>query len=91
MSSTRREALHLLAALGVTGAAGSGMHASAQPPATLAGCASELGAPELSPDQLEIARRALRRNLDAFDAVRRLEIDDAVVPAVTFAARPTQR
>lgn len=89
MSPSRREALHLLAALGVTGAAS--VHASPQTPASLAGCVSELGAPELSPDQLEIAGRALRRNLDAFDAVRRLEIDDAVVPAVTFAARAPQR
>ena len=89
MSPSRRDALQLLAALGVSGAAG--VHASPQNPAALTGCASELGAPPLPPDQLEIARRALRRNLDAFDAVRRLEIDDAVVPAVTFAARASQR
>lgn len=91
MTPSRREALHLLAALGVTGAAGTGMHASTQTPAALADCASALGAPPLPPDQLEIARRALRRNLDAFDAVRQLEIDDAVVPAVTFAAGASQR
>lgn len=89
MPSTRREALQRIAALGAGGAAS--LLGDPQLPAPLEPCAPVPGAPPLAPDQLAIAHRALRRNLEAFEAVRRLEIDDAIPPAVTFAARAPQR
>jgi hypothetical protein len=37
--------------------------------------------------RLDVAGRAVRRNLDQLDVVRELELDDAIEPATVFLAR----
>ncbi|MGE0815837.1 MAG: AtzG-like protein [Vicinamibacterales bacterium] len=86
---SRRRLLQALAAAGVTGplaarlAAQSGPRVTAE---TLRQAAALVGH-ELPPDRLAIVERALQRNLDQFQIVRDLVIDDLVEPAPVFLAR----
>ncbi|MEZ5291785.1 MAG: AtzG-like protein [Vicinamibacterales bacterium] len=86
---SRRRLLQALAAAGITGplatqlAAQSGPRVTAE---TLRQAAALVGH-ELPPDRLAIVERALQRNLDQFQIVRDLVIDDLVEPAPVFMAR----
>jgi hypothetical protein len=85
----RRHVLQILAALGVTGTAAAQLAAQAVPvvdSATLQHAASLLGG-AFDPARLEVAGRAVKRNLDQFQVVRELVLDDAVEPATLFLAR----
>lgn len=85
----RRRLLKALAAAGVAGpfavrlAAQSRAHVSID---ALRQAAAILG-DEFSPERLAVIERALQRNLDQFQAVRDLVIDDLVEPAPTFLTR----
>src|SRR5262245_42993365 len=85
----RRELLRLLAAAGVTGPAAIDLVAQARQPISadvLRSAAAVLGQ-EFTDERLKVIETALQRNLDQFQVVRDLEIDDLVEPAPVFAAR----
>lgn len=86
---SRRHVMQILAALGVTGPLAACVAEQAQPgvsPETLRSAAALLGGTFDEP-RLEVASRALDRNLAAFAAVRELEIGDEVEPPTIFLAR----
>jgi hypothetical protein len=86
----RRHMLQILAALGVTGVVAADLAAQAVPavdPATLARAAALLGG-GFDAARLDVAGRAVQRNLDQMLVVRELVLDDAVEPATIFRARP---
>ena len=91
MRPTRRQVVQMLGALGVVqsrvgiAAAPAQFSLSAQ---DLKGSLTIQGR-ELDQSQTEAVRQALQRNLQQFQAVRDLDIADAVPPAVIF--RPWQR
>lgn len=87
---TRRRLLQALAAAGITGPLA--LELVAQSPArisqdTLRRAAAVLGE-EFSPERLTVIEKALQRNLDQFQVVRDLVIDDRVEPAPIFVANP---
>jgi hypothetical protein len=85
----RRHVLQILTALGFGGAVAADLAAQAMPAvnaATLQSAASLL-AGGFDATRLEIAGRAVQRNLDQLQVVRELELDDAVEPATVFRAR----
>ena len=87
---TRRRMLQALAALGITGplalelVAQSRARISAD---TLRRASAILGE-EFSEARLAVVEKALQRNLDQFQIVRDLVIDDRVEPAPLFMAKP---
>ena len=86
---SRRAILQILAALGFTGAAADRLAAAAAPtvsPDTLRGAASLLSG-GFDDDRLRVAQAAVQRNLDQLQAVRDLELPDAVEPAPVFQVR----
>ncbi|MGE0041408.1 MAG: hypothetical protein AB7H88_02775 [Vicinamibacterales bacterium] len=86
---SRRHVMQILAALGITGPLAACVAEQAQPgvsPATLKTAAALLGGTFDEP-RLEVASKALDRNLAAFEVVRELEIDDAIEPPTIFVAR----
>lgn len=91
MKPTRRQVVQMLGALGVaqrpaaTAAAPAQVALSTQ---DLKGCLAIQGR-DLDASQTEAVRQSLQRNLEQFQAVRDLEIDDAVPLAVIF--RPRER
>jgi hypothetical protein len=86
---TRRRMLQALASAGITGplavelVAQSGARITAE---TLRRAAAVLGE-DFSAERIAVIERALQRNLDQFQAVRDLVIDDSVEPAPVFMAR----
>jgi hypothetical protein len=86
---SRRRLLQVLTAVGVAGplalelVAQSRGRTSAE---ALRQAAAMLGE-EFSPDRLAVIEKALQRNLDQFQVVRDLVIDDLVEPAPVFMAR----
>lgn len=86
---TRRRLLQALAAVGITGplaldlAAQSRAHVSID---ALKQASAVLGE-EFTPERLAVIEKALQRNLDQFQAVRDLVIDDLVEPAPVFMAK----
>jgi hypothetical protein len=86
---TRRRLLQVLAALGITGPLALDLVAQArgQISKEILKSASAIRGEEFSDDRLEVIEKALRRNLDQFQAVRDLDIDDRVEPAGLFVAR----
>lgn len=91
MKPTRRQVVQMLGALGVAQTSG----ATAAAPAQLAlsvrdlqGCSAIQGK-VLDESRAEAVRQSLQRNLEQFQAVRNLDIGDAVPPALTF--RPRHR
>ncbi len=85
----RRRLLQLLAAAGVTGPAAIDLIAQARKPISpdiLRGASAVLGE-EFSDERLKVIDTALQRNLDQFQIVRDLEVDDLVEPAPIFTAR----
>lgn len=91
MRPTRRQVVQMLGALGVaqspiaTAAAPAQLALSAR---DLTGCLAIQGR-DLDESQAEAVRQSLQRNLGQFQAVRELDIGDAVPPVVIF--RPRQR
>jgi hypothetical protein len=86
----RRHVLQILTALGFGGGVAAELAAQATPavaPAALQSAAGLL-AGGFDPTRLDVAGRAVRRNLDQLQVVRELELDDAIEPATVFLARP---
>ena len=85
----RRHVLQILTALGFGGAVAADLAAQAAPAvsrATLESAASLL-ADGFDAARLDVAGRAVRRNMDQVQVVRELDLDDAVEPATIFLAR----
>jgi hypothetical protein len=88
---SRRHILHILAALGFTGAAAEALAAGAAPtvsPAALQGAASLLSG-AFDERRLQVAHAAVQRNLDQLQVVRDLALADGLEPAVVFQVRRT--
>jgi len=86
---TRRRLLQALATAGITGPAAVRLLAQARHPISIDTLrnASAVFGESFSDERLAVIDPALRRNLDQFQIVRDLEIDDAVEPAPIFDAR----
>lgn len=85
MEPTRRQVVRMLGALGLNSAATTELMAQAPTPGVDAlKCALAIQGRDLSQEQLDVIRRALQRNLEQFQAVRDLEIDDRIAPLVIF-------
>jgi hypothetical protein len=83
---SRRKLLRALAAAGITGPAAVDLIAQARKPISvdvLRSASAVLGE-DYSDDRLRVIEAALARNLDQFQIVRDLEIDDLVEPAPVF-------
>ena len=88
-SMSRRRLLQLLAAAGITGPAAADILAQGRKSVSvdvLRNASAVLGE-EFSEERLTVIQTALQRNLDQFQIVRDLEIDDLVEPAPIFNAR----
>lgn len=88
-SLSRRRLLQVLAAAGITGPAAVDLLSQARrsiSPDTLRQASAILGE-SFSDERLAVIDTALRRNLDQFQIVRDLEIDDLVEPAPVFDPR----
>ena len=86
---SRRHMLQILGALGFTGALAESLAAQAVPvvsASAISGAASLLAGTFDEP-RLAVARTALQRNLEQFQAVRDLELPDSLEPPVIFQAR----
>lgn len=85
---SRRRALALLAALGVSAPVALEVFAQARHLVTLEGLrdAARLLDQDYPDERLSVIATALQRNLDQFQIVRDLAIDDLVEPATTFKA-----
>lgn len=81
--------LQLLAALGITGPAAVEIAAQAKKQITpeMLKTANALIDQDFSDERLKVITTALQRNLDQFQIVRDLEIDDMVEPAPIFMAK----
>jgi hypothetical protein len=86
---SRRQLLQVLAAAGITGPAAVDLLAQARRPISLDTIrdASSILGETFSDERLAVIDRALRRNLDQFQIVRDLDIDDLVEPAPMFDPR----
>lgn len=85
----RRHVLQILTALGFSGAAAADLAAQAAPAVSalvLQHAAALLGG-QFDAARLDVAGRAVQRNLDQLQVVRDLELDDAVEPPTIFLAR----
>jgi hypothetical protein len=86
---SRRRLLRVLAAAGITGPAAINLIAQARKPIStdvLRNASAVLGE-DFTDERLKVIETALQRNLDQFQIVRDLEIDDAIEPALMFNAR----
>jgi hypothetical protein len=88
---SRRRALQVLAAFGVAGHASPDLIAQARKTISIdiLRRASAVVGEEFTDERLSVIETALQRNLDQFQIVRDLEIDDRVEPAPVFSARLT--
>jgi hypothetical protein len=87
MEPTRRQVVHMLAALGLSRRAlAAAQSKTAIGPDDLRGALAIQGR-VLPDDEIEVIRLALQWSLDKFQRVRDLEIEDQVVPAVMFEPR----
>lgn len=86
---SRRDVLQILTALGFSGAVAADLSAQATPQVTDAALrsAAALLAGSFDEKRLEVSRAAVQRNLDQTQAVRELEIPDAVEPGLVFQVR----
>ena len=86
---TRRRVLMALATAGVAGPFALQVLAQAGPLVSIDALrqASAILGDEFSPERLAVIEKALQRNLDQFQLVRDLVIDDLVEPGPTFLAR----
>jgi hypothetical protein len=93
MQPTRREIVRMLTALGVsTGALTAGAQQDREPftARDLEG-ALAIAQRELPPAQMELLRRALQQNLQEFERVRSLDLDDRIGLPVVFKPKPSAR
>jgi hypothetical protein len=86
MSVSRRQLLQILAAAGITGPAALDLAAQARHKLTIENLrsAATLLDQDFDEERLKVVDAALQRNLDQFQIVRDLEIDDSIEPALTF-------
>jgi hypothetical protein len=84
----RRQALRFLSALGITGPMALEALAQARRPVSpdILREASQLLDRDYDEERLRVIATALQRNLDQFQIVRDLEIDDLIEPAPLFRA-----
>ena len=87
METTRRHVLQALAAIGVTGSLA--IDLAAQSARTVISIdniknAAAIRGENFNDDRLRVIHAALQRNLDQFQMVRDLDIDDLVEPAPIF-------
>jgi hypothetical protein len=86
---TRRDALRVLAAVGITGPAAVEVLAQATKRVS-ARTLTEAGPlidADLTPEQIEVVSKVIQKNIDQYEVFRALEIDDMVEPAPIFFAR----
>lgn len=86
---TRRDALRVLAAVGITGPAAVEVLAQATKQVS-ARTLTEAGAlidAELTPEQIQVISKVIQKNMDQYEVFRALEIDDLVEPAPIFLAK----
>jgi hypothetical protein len=85
----RRQVLQLLAAVGITGPAAVDLLAQARGSISVETLrqASAIRGETFTDERLAVIDTALRRNLDQFQIVRGLDIDDLVEPAPVFDPR----
>ncbi len=85
----RRRLLQILAAAGISGPAAIDLLAQARKPISIdiLRSASAVIGEDYSDERLKVIQTALQRNLDQFQIVRDLEIDDLIEPAPIFNAR----
>jgi hypothetical protein len=85
----RRQVLQLLAAVGITGPAAVDLLAQARGSISVETLrqASAIRGETFTDERLAVIDTALRRNLDQFQIVRDLDIDDLVEPAPVFDPR----
>ena len=86
MEPTRRQVVQMLAALGLSRTALAQQSKRPIGADDLRGALAIQGR-ALPDDDIEVIRLALQWSLDRFQAVRDLDIDDAVAPAVMFVPR----
>ena len=86
---TRRQAMSLLATLGVGAPAAAELLAQdgKRVSARTLGDAGALIDANLTPEQIEVVSKVIQKNIDQYEAFRALEIDDLVEPAPIFLAR----
>ena len=89
---SRRRALQVLAAAGLTGPLALELIAQSRGQISIDVLrrASVIVGEEFSPERLAVVEKALQRNLDQFQLVRELVIDDRIEPAPIFAAKATR-
>ena len=87
---SRRHMLQLLAAMGITGPIATEAVAQSRKQISpeILKTATALLDQDFDEERLKVIHTALQRNLDQFQIVRDLEIDDLVEPAAIFAAKP---
>jgi hypothetical protein len=86
---SRRHILQILGALGFSGALAESLAAQAAPvvSAGAVSSAAALLAGTFDEPRLAVARTALQRNLEQFQAVRELDLPDSLEPPVIFLPR----
>ena len=86
VNPSRRALLQLLAAAGITGPAALRLAGQARSQVSVESlrAADALLDQSFDEERLKVIRAALQRNLDQFQLVRDLEIDDAIEPAPIF-------
>jgi len=86
---SRRRILQVLAAAGVTGPAAIALLSQARHAVTTENLrqASAILGESFTDERLAVIQTALQRNLDQFQIVRDLEIDDSIEPAPMFDSR----
>ena len=86
---SRRHALQILAAVGITGPAALDVLAQTGKEVSLdtLRTAAALIDPDLDEQQLEVISKAIQKNIDQFETFRSLEIDDMIEPAPIFIAK----
>ncbi|HEY7789256.1 MAG TPA: hypothetical protein VIC33_01970 [Vicinamibacterales bacterium] len=86
---SRRQILQMLTAIGITGPAAASLAAQARTTLTVDDIrhAEAILDQPFADDRLPVIERALQRNLNQFQAVRDLKIDDLIEPAPIFLAR----
>ena len=86
---TRREALAFLAGLGITGPAATQVLAQARKQVSIdtLRTAKAIIDQDFTEERLQVIATAFQRNLDQFQMLRDLEIDDSIEPAPIFISR----
>ena len=86
---SRRHALQILGAIGITGSAALDLLAQTGKEVSLdtLRASAALIDQDLDEDQLEVISRAIQKNIDQFETFRSLEIDDMIEPAPIFTAK----